>query len=503
MRKEIVFLIIGLIIFAVGQADLNEEAVRSIFADTFFSSEDIYQQLKMFNEFSDAEHKGIVQADSLADGSPWFYYIPGSYKPQQRHGLIIWLHGGVGREDYQEADEYIYEHPLVKFAEEYGLLLLIPMSRKDCMWWDTPGEVHVREEMLVMKEKFNIDDDRVYMTGFSDGGSGSFHFAYRLPNDYAAFYPLNGMISVAAGVTGKPCFIRNLQNRNLRAVNTDEDGLYPAASTRLTMDLALNAGADISYREYWGIGHDWGYFDEDMPLMIADMQKRARDSFHSDIYWECLSVEEYNRCDWLEITALDTLREKQEWQSEYNVKLSEERITFGFNNDVEFKGEGVRVDRIIPETLAEEMGLHNGDIIFAMDEESVTNIDDLSRIKETKQRGDAVSLTVYREADTLLLQGVFPEITYYDALFYKPASGAVKGRNYANIFELETSRVGAVALYISPEMVNMGIPVRVIINGEEFYNQIVDYDRIVMQESILENKDRKAVWVNKLEFNIN
>jgi len=60
-----------------------------------------------------------------------------------------------------------------------------------------------------------------------------------------------------------------------------------------------------------------------------------------------------------------------------------------------------------------------------------------------------------------------------------------------------------VALYISPEMVNMGIPVRVIINGEEFYNQIVDYDRIVMQESILENKDRKAVWVNKLEFNIN
>jgi PDZ domain-containing protein len=502
MNKKIVILIACILLITALQSDLNEAAVRKVFADTFLSAEDIYHQLMMFNDYAKVDKKGEVLVDSLADGSPWYYYVPSGYDPAQRHGLIVWLHGGVGREDYFEPDEYVFQHPFIELAEDADLLLLIPMSRKDCMWWERAGEEHVREELLLMKERYNIDDDRVYMSGFSDGGSGSFHFSYRLPNDYAGFYPLNGMVSVAAHVTGKPCFLRNMQNRHLRVVNTDEDGLYPAASTRLTMDLALGAGADISYREYWGIGHDWGYFEEDIPLIGRDIARRVRDSYQSNIYWECLNVEEYNRCDWLEITALDTLTEKQDWQKEYNVKLPETRISFGFYHDSEFKGDGILVDRVIEETLAAEMGLHDKDIIIAMDEVTTTNIDELGELKQAKQRGDAVSLTIYREGETLLLDGAFPEISYSDALFYDQPSGAVQGSYYSNIFDLETSCVQAVTIYINPEMVNMRIPVQVIINSEKVFEEIVDFDRYIMQECVLQNKDRKAVWVNKLKFEI-
>jgi len=379
---------------------------------------------------------------------------------------------------------------------------LMPMSRGDCMWWEAAGEKHVFDELLIMKEKFNIDDDRVYMTGFSDGGSGSFHFGYRLPNEFAAFYPLNGMISVPAHVTGKTCFIRNLQNRYLRAVNTDQDGLYPAASTRLTMDMALSAGANISYREYWGFGHDWGYFEEDLPLMAKDLLKRARDSFQTKIYWECISAEEYNRCDWLEITGLDTLAEKQDWQQEYNVQLPDDKISFGFYHDSEFKGDGILVNKVIESTLAAEMGLRDNDIIIAIDEVTITNIDEMVELKAGKQRGDEVSLTVFREGETYLLKAVFPETVYYDALFYEQPSGAVKAKYYGNIFELDTSRVGALAIYINPEMVNLKIPVKVIINGVEVFNEIVGYEQEIMKENIIKNKDRKALWVNKLEFDV-
>ena len=502
MKRNIVFLIIGLVLFTICQADFNETAVRKIFADTFLSAEDIYQQLMMFNDYAKVDKKGEVIADSLEDGSPWYYYIPRGYDPQQPHGMIIWLHGGVGREDYSEPDEYVYQHPFIELAEEADMLLLIPMSRKDCMWWERAGEQHVREELLLMKEKFNIDDDRVYMSGFSDGGSGSFHFSYRLPNDYAGFYPLNGMVSVAAHVTDKPCFIRNMQNRYLRVVNTDEDALYPAASTRLTIDLAISAGADISYHEYWGVGHNWGYFDEDIPLISKDMARRARDNFQPKLYWECLNAVEYNRCDWLEITGLDTLTARQEWQQEYNVQLPETRIAFGFFNDAEFKGDGILVDKVIEGTVAEEMGLRGADIIIAMDEVTTTNIGELNELKQSKQRGNAVSLLVYREGETLLLEGVFPEISYSDALFYNQPSGAVHGNYSANTFDLQTSCVQSLIIYINPEMVNMKIPVQVIINDKEVFNEIVDYDRFIMQEDVLKNKDRKAVWVNKLEFEI-
>ncbi|MDP8323454.1 MAG: PDZ domain-containing protein [Candidatus Stygibacter australis] len=502
MKRKIVILIIGLVMLAVIQADLNEQAIENIFADELLNTQDIYQQIMMFNDYQDMSNKGIVMEDSLADGSPWFYYIPESYDLHQRHGLIIWLHGGVGREDYFEPDEYWFDHPIIDYAKEADMLVLMPMARGDCMWWESAGEKHVIDELLIMKERYNIDDDRVFMTGFSDGGSGSFHFGYRLPNEFAAFYPLNGMISVPAHVTGKPCFIKNLQNRYLRAVNTDQDGLYPAASTRLTMNLALSAGADISYREYWGLGHDWGYSDEDLPLIMKDIQKRARDSFQSEIYWECLSTKEYNHCDWLEVTELDTLAEKQDWQQEYNVQLPDDRISFGFYHDSEFKGDGIMVNKVIESSLAKEMGLKDKDIIIAMDEVTITNIDEMEELKAEKQRGDEVSLTVYREGDTHLLKGVFPEIAYYDAFFYDQPSGAAKAKYYGNIFEIETSRVGALAIYINPEMVNLKIPVKVIINDIEVFNEKVDYESQIMKENIIKNRDRKAIWVNKLKFEI-
>lgn len=501
MKKTYFYLII-LLITSLLIADFNEQAISEIFSDELLSERDIYQQLSRYNDFSEFAETGKIIEMSTKEGTPWYYYVPESYEPKQRHGLVVWLHGGVGREEFVEADEYIYEHPLLSYCEESGLLLLMPMSRFDCKWWESAGEQNIREELKYLKEKFNVDDDRVYMTGFSDGGSGSYHFAYRLPSEYAAFYPLNGMISVAAGETGKPCFIKNLANRYIHVVNTDEDGLYPAEMTRKTINLVQEEGIEISYREYWGFGHDWGYFPQELPLITKDMNKRYRDSFASSIYWETLSSSEYNRCDWLAVTKVDTLQTLKEWHRQPNVKLPDKQISFGFYHDPEFKGDGVFVKDIVPGTLAEEMHMLKNDIIIAMDGQVIATIDDLSKQKADKQRGDQVSLTVYRNEETLSLEGRFPDIAYYDAFFYQPASGAVKGRYYANIFEIETSRVSSIKLYISPEMVNMDIPVRVIINGKEVFNDLVKYDREVMQECILTNLDRKVIWINELEFEI-
>jgi predicted esterase len=502
MKRLMILWFFCLINYSAVRSDFNEDAVKLIFSDSFLSSNEIYNHLKMFDDYADDDQKGKILSSEMEDGSPWYYYIPGSYLPRLRHGLIIWLHGGVGREDFFPPDDYLYEHPLIDFAEENKLFLLMPMARADCMWWDNAGEQHIMEQLHILKQKYNIDDDRVFLTGFSDGGSGSFHFSYRLPDNFAAFYPLSGMINVSPGANGKPAYIANLKNRYLRAINTDMDALYPASTARLTMALALEAGANLNYLEYWGIGHNWDYFDKDLPLMIGDINKRSRDSFQSQLYWECSSAEEYNRCDWLEITALDSLRPQKDWQIEYNVKLSDTRISIGFYHNAEFKGDGVLVDRIVPESLAEVMQLRSGDVIISMDDSPVTNIDELSRAKDKKKRGDEVELAIYREGKTLKLKGNFPPIEYYDAFFYDRHSSAIKGKFYGNIFEIETSQVAKFALYINPEMVNLAIPIKVIVNGEKIFEDIIDYDLQFMEKNLLNNFDRKAIWINKLEFEV-
>ncbi|MCF8295962.1 MAG: PDZ domain-containing protein [Saprospiraceae bacterium] len=499
IRRCLVFVGI-LLVMGLLLGDFSEERIRAICSDQNITADQVYEQLRDFADYKADTPKGVVISDSTSMGRPYYYYLPRSYDGNTAIPLIIWLHGGVGRPDYIDGAEYIQELGLVEVAETKNFALLFPLSRDDCHWWHKAGEDNVLEQLRIMKERFNIDDDRVYMTGFSDGGSGSFHFGFRLPDSFAALYPLNGMISVGTHMSGNPSYVANLRNRHLRVINTDEDGLYPAAQTRLTMNMALDAGADLSYLEYWGIGHSWDYFGEDFPLMIKDMQKRSRDSFKSEIYWECYS-DEYNRCDWLEIVEIDTLAEKADWQQEYNVELPEIRISFGFYHDEEFKGEGVKVKSVIENSLAAEMGLHQDDIIIEMDRVSLANIDDLSTLKSGKSRGDEVSLKVFREGETKLLEGAFPDTMYYNCFFYNRISGAVKGKYYGNIFELETSRVGKLAIYIHPEMVNINIPVTVIVNGEKKFEDKVEYSKKFMEERALRTRDRKALWVSKIKVN--
>jgi len=47
-------------------------------------------------------------------------------------------------------------------------------------------------------------------------------------------------------------------------------------------------------------------------------------------------------------------------------------------------------------------------------------------------------------------------------------------------------------------MVNLDIPVRVYVNGEELFNDYVQIDRQFMTANFIKNRDRSALWVNRI-----
>ncbi|WP_299762522.1 tetratricopeptide repeat protein [uncultured Pontibacter sp.] len=77
-------------------------------------------------------------------------------------------------------------------------------------------------------------------------------------------------------------------------------------------------------------------------------------------------------------------------------------------------------------------------------------------------------------------------------------SGAVRAFSHDNIITLETSRVGRLSLFISPEMVNMKKPVTIIINGKKKFKRKLLYQEALIRHSL----DRQAIWVNQLEFDV-
>lgn len=148
------------------------------------------------------------------------------------------------------------------------------------------------------------------------------------------------------------------------------------------------------------------------------------------------------------------------------------------------------------------MGLKTNDVIIKMDNIEAENIGALIELRSKKKRGDRFTLTILRKDVEIILAGKFPEVTRYNSLYYSIPSGVVKAKYFANHFEIETSRISEIAIYIHPEMVNRDIPVIINVNGTEIVNKKVSIDRNFMVDNFIENLDRRAVWVYKFLLKI-
>ena len=487
--------------------DISINTINNLASNQQISNDSLFTLLSNWQNYSQPESTDIflLEHNQINDtlAAPYVVYIPKRYDCKKKTPLVIYLHGGVSTKDFHETPiEYAKQNYFTEYARKNNWIVVYPMANNNTAWWNLTGINNLKAQIRKLKSQYNIDENRIYISGFSDGGSGSFHLALNAPDDFASFYPLNGMISVGSAVTQIPVFLPNFRNRFVYAINTDEDRLYPAKKMRDIIKLSLDADANMFYKEYWGFGHTFEYADKELPILFENMKTKTRNIFSPEIYWET-SMLEYGKCDWLQITVIDTLLAPKEWQIEYNVEIADERVSFGFYNDREYEDYGTRISKIVSGSAADSMGVKENDIIIKMDGVKAENIGKLLELRSEKKRGDKFALTILRTDEEIQLTGHFPDVTHYNALNYTKPSGAVKTVYYGNHFDIKTSRVSQIALYVHPQMINLDIPIVVTINGKELFNEIVEIDRDFMIQNFKENVDREALWVNKIILNTN
>ncbi len=451
----------------------------------------------------------------------YYVHVPPSYDPGVKTPLLVYLHGGVLRRELIE-DMEIEEFELVTLTDERGYIVLFPLGQFGASWWDSIGMINVLQQIRKTKQEFNIDDNRVFMTGFSDGASGSFNFAMCYPTPFAGFLPFNGHPGVGSAAGGMHTYFVNCANRPAYVINTDEDELYPAETKmRPMMDLALEAGADLMYRIYTGIGHDFDYLTTELPLIARFMDTHPR-SLNPRIVWE--SADPGRQCVWLSIDSIAG-GGHADWYKDYNMKLIDDRVAFGFMPDdyhttldyttidtvalfglfkkTSFQGPGVRIDNVVGDsTLCALTGLMAGDIIVRLDTMPVNTISDVDEYKRGKKRGDSVYIAVLRNGKVMEFATKFPDPTTFDLHTRTKPSGRIEGYFCANTFTLKASQIGAFTLYLHPDMVQFDQNVVVNVNGRVVYDQLVEPSPGFLLYNFAQNRDRELLFVNKISIKL-
>ena len=431
-------------------------------------------------------------------------YVPLGYNPDKKIPLFVYLHGGVGSLDLEPDStwfEYLNFLPWIKMAEKQNFICLFPKGEYSAMWWDTVGSANILSQIRILKQHYNIDDNRVYLNGFSDGASANYFMAMSHPTDFACFNAYNGYPAVGSFTKSTPTYFVNMQNSVMKSINTDIDGLYPAKKMIPIVRLAQLAGANIFYRVYNGVRHRMTYIDKELPKALRFLDQNPRNKFPTKIVWETVNPKQ-GRFNWLEITETDTLQPKKEWHKTYNMKSVKDRLLFGFMDDREFKDKGIRIARVAG-GICKDVGLKAGDIFIKIDTFNISGMKDMIAYKKTAKRGDSVRFEIMRNDTLLVFNTKFPDPEYFDIFEYKQKSGQIRAEYIANTFYVETSRIKNFSIYIHPDMIQLDQKVKVVLNEKEIFNDFVKTNKNFILNNYIDNRDRELLYINKMDFKVN
>lgn len=203
-----------------------------------------------------------------ADGVETVYqlYEPAGVAPPLP--VILFLHGAGESGQDDMAPTTVGIGPAIRRdPDRFPALVVFPQASQGYGW----RELNLSAAIAALDDvvaSFEIDLDRVYVTGISMGGYGTSAVVSLQPERFAAAVPVcGGMVKTT------PAMLERVARIPHWLFHGDADTIIPVEESRSLAALLRSAGAEVRYTEYPGVGHnswDAAYRDPAlMPWMLA------------------------------------------------------------------------------------------------------------------------------------------------------------------------------------------------------------------------------------------
>jgi predicted peptidase len=213
----------------------------------------------------------LLEKHTFGEGKaslPYRLMKPAGYKTDgtTRYPLVVFLHGSGERGNDNEAQ---LKHGVASFAtdaerKKHPCFLVAPQCPAEGQWAnvryqrraasyplaDKPSEpgALVLGLIAALEKDYRIDPSRIYLTGLSMGGFGTWDLLSRKPDRFAAALPVCGAgdVKQAKKIAAVPVWV----------FHGDKDGAVPVECSRVMVEALKEAGGRPVYTEYEGVGHD-------------------------------------------------------------------------------------------------------------------------------------------------------------------------------------------------------------------------------------------------------
>jgi formylglycine-generating enzyme required for sulfatase activity/serine/threonine protein kinase/predicted esterase len=204
------------------------------------------------------------------DGSEHDYvvFVPRGYKSETKYPVILFLHGAGQNKGTSSSPVDVGIGPAIKKQEmTFPFITVIPQSARH---WQAGSPDADRALGILDKvcSELNVDTDRIYLTGLSTGGSGTWSLAARYPEKWAAIAPLcgSGDEKSAERIKSIPCW----------CFHGKWDAVMPLRYSRNMIAALKAAGGTPRYTEYLKAGHRCWFEAYDNPELYEFLLANKR-----------------------------------------------------------------------------------------------------------------------------------------------------------------------------------------------------------------------------------
>ncbi|MCE5341114.1 MAG: prolyl oligopeptidase family serine peptidase [Planctomycetaceae bacterium] len=176
----------------------------------------------------------------------YLLYVPKTYDANsEKMPLIIFLHGAGERGDDLNRVKVHGIPKMIENGEDFPFIVVSPQCPEKGWWTDYTQTLKSLIDSIV--KEYNVDESRIYMTGLSMGGFGTWNMIARYPDFFAAAAPVCG---------GGDAFFAKYIKTPVWAFHGAKDDTVPMVRSQEMVDVMKTNGVEVEFTIYPELGHN-------------------------------------------------------------------------------------------------------------------------------------------------------------------------------------------------------------------------------------------------------
>jgi predicted peptidase len=196
-------------------------------------------------EADDAAHQKPCELNrAIKVTMKYLLYLPKDYDQKDSWPLMLFLHGAGERGDNLDLVKKHGPPKLIEAGKDFPFIVVSPQCPQG-RWWE-PVELAALLDEIVEKQK--VDKDRIWVTGLSMGGFGTWSLAAHQPHRFAALVPICG--------GGEPITAKLFAYAPAWVFHGGKDTTVPLERSKRMVEAVKASGGSVKLTVYPDAGHD-------------------------------------------------------------------------------------------------------------------------------------------------------------------------------------------------------------------------------------------------------